>query len=208
MSNRAEAMEEAMLKAIDDTEERHCVENESLERSTEDELRERVEEKKENAGVALEKQPLPFDKEEEEVKCNNSGALFVACSDEEKARTEQKSISALMKRHWADMRDAVDAAAKEARAVFTEAMNAAVEEALSKVRDESELRRRRDAEEAARVAKDNGSRRRAHEKEETSSSMQISVADKLLAAANNKADGEILRAVEEKIASMTAEKDR
>ena len=156
----------------------------------------------------MEKQPLSFEKEEEEVKCNSSRASFVARAKEEKARAAQDYISALMKRHGAEMRDAVDAVAKEARAVFTEAKNAAVEEALSKVTDESELRRRRYAKEAARVANDEGSRKRAHEKEETSSSVQIYVADKLLAAADNKVDREILRAIEETIASMTAEKDR
>ena len=71
-----------------------------------------------------------------------------------------------------------------------------------------ELLKRRDTEEAVRVAKDNGSRRRAQEKEENSSSVRNSVADKILAAAAKKAKGGTLRAVEETIASVIAEKDR
>ena len=45
----------------------------------------------------MEKQPLSFDEEEEDVKCNGSGILFVACAEEEKYRTAQEAISDLMK---------------------------------------------------------------------------------------------------------------
>ena len=76
----------------------------------------------------------------------------------------------MMKQHRAEMRDAVDSAAKEAMAGFTEAANAAVEEAVIKVRSESEMRRTREVKEAASVNKDNDCRRKAQEeKEETSS---------------------------------------
>ena len=40
----------------------------------------------------------------------------------------------MMKWHEAEMRDAVEAAAKEAREVFFEAVNTAMEESVSKVR--------------------------------------------------------------------------
>ena len=69
------------------------------------------------------------------------------------------------------MRDADDAAAKEARAGFIKAVNASMEEAVSKVRTKSELRRRRDVEEAARIPEDNNHRMRSQEEEETSSSV-------------------------------------
>ena len=59
-----------------------------------------------------------------------------------------------MNQHVAEMRDAVEADDKEARAGFTEAVNASMKEALLKVRAESELRRRRDTKEVAIVAKD------------------------------------------------------
>ena len=104
------------------------------------------------------------------------------------------------------MRDAVESAAKEARAVFTKAMNAAVEEAVSKVK--AELRRKKDSEEAARVAKDDDYRRRSQEEKLNSSSVQSSVADKILSVAVDKANGEGLRSSEETIASVTAEKYR
>ena len=52
-------------------------------------------------------------------------------------------LSALMKRSGAEMRDAVKAAAKEARVGFTEAANTALEENVSKVRFKLEMRRRR-----------------------------------------------------------------
>ena len=51
----------------------------------------------------MEKQPLSFEKEEDEVKCNDSGASFVAGIKEEKARAVQEAISVLMKRHRAEM---------------------------------------------------------------------------------------------------------
>ena len=65
-----------------------------------------------------------------------------------------------MKRHGAKIRDAIEAVAKEARARFTEAMNAAVEEAISEVSDKSELCRRRDVEEAARFSEDQDRRKK------------------------------------------------
>ena len=164
------------------------------------EWRERVEEEKARTGAAVEKQPLSFEKEE--AKCNDSGASFVACAKEDKARSLQEDISALMKRSGAEMRDSVEAATKEARAGFIEAVNVVVKEA------ESELHRRRDNEEAARVDEEDDLRRRAQDEEETSSSVRSSVADELLAAAAEKAEGERLRAVEEMIASVTAYKDR
>ena len=105
------------------------------------------------------------------------------------------------------MRDSAEAAAKEARAGFTKAADSAVEEAVLKVRSESELRRRRVAEEAVRVAEDDDRMRRAQEEEETSFSVRSSMADNLVAAAAKKAEGERLRAVEETIASVTTEKD-
>ena len=74
----------------------------------------------------MEKQLLSFEKEEEGIKWDNSGVAFVAPDKEEKARSVQEYISALMKRHGAEIRDAVDAAAKEARAGFTKVVNAAV----------------------------------------------------------------------------------
>ena len=87
--------------------------------------------------------------------------FFVARSEEENARAVQEAISALMKRHVAEIRDAIEAAAKEERAGFTKAVNATVEEAVLKVRVKSEPCRRKDAKEAVRVAKDNNCRRRA-----------------------------------------------
>ena len=108
---------------------------------------------------------MPFDKEEEEVKCNDIGTLFVTCAEEEKARSIQEAIYTLMKRHGAEMRDSAEASAKGARVVFPEAVNAAVEAAVSKVRGELELHRRRDANEAASVDKDNGCRRRSQDEE-------------------------------------------
>ena len=59
-----------------------------------------------------------------------------------------------MNQHVAEIRDAVEADDKEARAGFTEAVNASMKEVLLKVRAESELRRRRDTKEVAIVAKD------------------------------------------------------
>ena len=82
----------------------------------------------------MDKQPQSFEKEE--VKCDNSGASFFACAKEDKSRAVQEAISALMKWYGTEMRDSVKAAAKGARAGFTEAVNAAVEEAVSKVRAE------------------------------------------------------------------------
>ena len=76
----------------------------------------------------------------------------------------------MMKQHRAEMRDAVDSAAKEAMAGFTEAVNAAVEEAVIKVRSESEMHRTREVEEAASVNKDNDRRRKAQEEKEEASS--------------------------------------
>ena len=107
----------------------------------------------------MEKQPLSFEKEE--AKCNDSGTSFVACAKEEKARSLQEDISALMKRSGEEMRDSVEAATKEARAGFTEAVNAVVEEAVSKVWAESELHRRRDIKEVVRVSKDKCHRRKS-----------------------------------------------
>ena len=83
-----------------------------------------------------------------------------------------------------------------------------MEETVSKDRAKSELCRRRDEEDAASVAKDNDSRRRSQEEEEISSSVRSSVADDILAAADKKTKGVILRAVEETIASVTSKKDR
>ena len=142
--------------------------------------------------------PPSFEKEEEdkEVKCDNSDALFVPRADEEKAGAVREAISALMKRHGAEMRDEVEAAAKEVRAGFIEAVKAAVEDSISNVRDESELSRSRDAEEAARVAENDDSRRRSQDEEETSSYVRKSVADDILAAADNKVEGGRLRALE------------
>ena len=149
-----------------------------------------------------------FDKDEEEVKCDNSGASLVARAEEENARAVQDAISALMKRHGEEMGDATKASSKEARACFTEAFNAAVEEAISKVRSKSELRRRRDVKEAARVVEDDNLRSRAQEEEGNSSSVQISMTGNILDSATKKAKGEIFRAVEETIAYVTVEKDR
>ena len=106
------------------------------------------------------------------------------------------------------MRDVVKAASKEVRAVFTDAVNAAVAEAISKVRAKSELRRRRNVREAARVAENEDCRRRDQEEEETSFSVQSSMSNELLAAAAEKSEGGRLRAVKETIASVTADKDR
>ena len=63
MSNRAEAMEEAVAKAIAKDEERHCVKEDFLERRMDAKCREIVEEEKARAGEGVEKQPLYFDKE-------------------------------------------------------------------------------------------------------------------------------------------------
>ena len=68
-----------------------------------------------------------------------------------------------MKRNRVEMIYAVLAASKVVRAGFTEAANVAVEEAVSKVRSKSEIRRTRDVKEAARVAKDDSRRRRSQE---------------------------------------------
>ena len=68
--------------------------------------------------------------------------------------------------------------------------------------------RRRDVEEAARVAKDNDCKRRAQEKEETSFSVQSSMIDEILVTATKKDEGEILRDVEEIVAYVTADKYR
>ena len=77
----------------------------------------------------------------------------------------------MMKLHGAEIRYSIDAANKKARAGFTKAVNTNVEEAVSKVRAKSELRRRRDVKEAARVAEEKKFRRRSQEEEETSFSM-------------------------------------
>ena len=61
------------------------------------------------------------------------------------------------------MRDAVEAAAKEASVGFTKAVKTVVEEDISKVRSKSELCRRRGVKKSARVAEDNDRRRRAQE---------------------------------------------
>ena len=109
-----------------------------------------------------------------------------------------------MNRNRAEMRDAIKAAAKAARAVFTKAMYAGVEQAVSKIRAKLELRRRKYVEEAVRVSEDENRRRGAQEEEVTSSSPRSSVADKLLAPASEKDEGEILRDVKETIDSVTA----
>ena len=133
---------------------------------------------------------------------------FVSCTKEDKVRTVQEVISALMKRNGADMRDAVNADAKEARTDFTKVVNSAVEEAVLKVKFESELSRSRYVKESARVAEDNYCRRRDHEEEKTSSSVQSSVTNELLSVSAKKAEGEILRAIKEAISSLDADKDR
>ena len=61
----------------------------------------------------------------------------------------------------AEMRNDVEVATKEARAVFTEAMNVSAEEAILKVRDELDMHSRRDIEEAVRVTKEDGHRKRS-----------------------------------------------
>ena len=127
--------------------------------------------------ATVEKKALLFGKEGEEIKCNYSGASFVARAKEEKARAVQEAISALMKRHRAEMRDTVEADSKEARARFTEAVNAAVEGYVSTVRAKLDLRKWRDVKEAMRVAKDNNNMRRDQEKEETLSYVQSSIAE-------------------------------
>ena len=71
-------------------------------------------------------------------------------------------------------------------------------EVVSKVRDKSELRRRRDVEEAVRVAEDDYRRRRSQEEEETSSSVQSSVEDELHSFSAKTAKGEILRPLRRK----------
>ena len=80
----------------------------------EDEWRYRVEEEKAISGAAVEKQPLSFENEEEEVKCDDSGASFVVRAEEDTARDVQEDISALMKRHGVEMRDAAKESTKEA----------------------------------------------------------------------------------------------
>ena len=159
ISDRVTAMEEAMAKVIAEDKEWHCFDKEYFKRRMEAEWRERVEEKKAMMGESVEKQTPSFEKEE--IKCTNNGALFVSCAEEEKVGAVQEAIYALKKRGGEEMRDAVEASYKEARAGFTEAANSALEEAVSKVRAKSELYRRRDAEEAARVTEDNDCRRRA-----------------------------------------------
>ena len=77
----------------------------------------------------------------------------------------------MMKLHGAEIRYSIDAANKKARAGFTKAVNTNVEEAVSKVRAKSELRRRRDVKEATRLPEDNNHRMRSQEEEETSSSV-------------------------------------
>ena len=83
-----------------------------------------------------------------------------------------------------------------------------MEEEVSKVRSKLEMRRRRDVEEAMRVAEDNNRRRRAQKEEESSSSVQSYVADKLHADTFKKSDADRLRVFGKIIASMTAEKGR
>ena len=82
-----------------------------------------------------------------------------------------------MKRHRAEMRDTVEADSKEARARFTEALNAAVEGYVSTVRAKLDLRKWRDVKEAMRVAKDDNNMRRDQEKEEALSYVQSSIAE-------------------------------
>ena len=103
------------------------------------------------------------EEEEGEVKCNDSGASFFAHSEEEMDRATHKDISALMKKHGTEMIYAVEGAPNKVRVGFTEAGNAAVEEDILKVSGESDLCRRRDVEEALRVAKDNNRIRSAQE---------------------------------------------
>ena len=71
----------------------------------------------------------------------------------------------MMKWHGVEMRDSVEADANEGGVGFIEAVNAAVEEALSKVGDESELIRRKDVKEAVRVGEDDYIRRNSQEEE-------------------------------------------
>ena len=91
--------------------------------------------------------------------------MFVTRAEEDKVRVVQEDIYVLMKRSGAEMKKSVEAAAKEARAVFTKALNTTAEEAISKIRAKSELRRRRDVKEAARVAEDDDFRRMAQEED-------------------------------------------
>ena len=63
------------------------------------EWREIVEEDKARIGVAVEKQSLSIEKEDDEFNCDDSAASFVACAKEEKARAVQEAISTLMNRH-------------------------------------------------------------------------------------------------------------
>ena len=89
MSNQETAMEEAVAKAISETKEWHHVDKESFERRMEAEWRERFEKEKARMRATVENQPLLFEKEEEEVKCDDSGVSFVACAEDEKARVVQ-----------------------------------------------------------------------------------------------------------------------
>ena len=59
-----------------------------------------------------------------------------------------------------------------------------------------------------RVAEDDDHRRRSQEEEETFSYVRSSVVDKLFNAATKNSEGEVLRSVDETIASATADKDR
>ena len=63
------------------------------------------------------------------------------------------------------MRDAVEEDSKEKRIGFTTAVNATMEDAVLKIRAKSELERRRDIKEAARVFEDDNRRRRAQEED-------------------------------------------
>ena len=92
--------------------------------------------------------------------------MLLVYRSEEEARAVHEAISVLMKQHREEMRYTVEASAKEARVVFTDAVNNALEEAVSKVRSKLEMHRRRDVEEDDSVAKDDGCRRSAEEEEE------------------------------------------
>ena len=97
--------------------------------------------------------------------------MFVARAKEKKDRDVQEAIYALMKPHGAEMRDSAKAVAKEMRSGFAKAAKAAVEEDVSKVRDDLDLCSRMNVEEAASVADDDYIRRRDQTEEVTSYSM-------------------------------------
>ena len=66
-----------MAKEIANSKEQHRINKKPFKRRIKDKWREIVDEKKVKTGAVMEKQTLPFEKDEKEFNCDSSGASFV-----------------------------------------------------------------------------------------------------------------------------------